>query len=130
VQCQAISLRGERFCYFHNTFHKRHRYFRPNQATDPQFVYGRHVRLAPIEDRESIQAAISQTIGALSTGQIDLKAGVAVLYGLQLALQNMKELQAQPAPNPEHLVQVIVKTLDHLDVAPAGPEATVLEGSV
>ncbi|MEO6802031.1 MAG: hypothetical protein ABI197_02165, partial [Granulicella sp.] len=50
-QCQSPALKGERFCYHHTTLTKAHRYFRPNQVTDPAFVIGRHIRLPPVDDR-------------------------------------------------------------------------------
>jgi hypothetical protein len=74
--------------------------------------------------------ALSQTVGALATGQIELKAGIAVLYGLQLAIQNMKQLEARPelTPNPETVVQSVETSLDHLDLAPRSPGPTIIEG--
>ena len=125
LQCQSPALLGNRFCYYHVRLASRHSNYRPNRALDPFFEPGKHIRLNALEDRASIQMAISQTVNAIATGQIELKRAKAILYGLQLAAQSIKELEAHPelAPDPKSMVQSIVPSPDHLDLAPPNPDA-------
>jgi len=125
LQCQSPALLGNRFCYYHVRLASRHSNYRPNRALDPFFEPGQHIRLNALEDRASIQMAISQTVNAIATGQIELKRAKAILYGLQLAAQSIKELEAHPelAPDPKSMVQSIVPSPDHLDLAPPDPNA-------
>jgi hypothetical protein len=120
LQCQSPALLGHRHCYYHVRLSSRHRNFRPNPKLDPFFESGRHIRLVALEDRESVQMAISQTVNAIATGQIELKHAKAILYGLNLAMQSMRELAEHPelAPNPESMITTIVYSDDYLDLAP------------
>jgi hypothetical protein len=132
LQCQAPALLAHRFCYFHNRQASRHGNYRPNAKLDPFFEPGRHIRLNPIEDRSSLQMALSQTINALATGQIELKHAKAILYGLQLAAQSMRDLEAHPelTPDPAAMVQTIVYSEDYLDLVPQVPNAQIVEGQL
>lgn len=129
-RCKSPALRDERFCYFHTNLSRHHRQLRPNHVYDHLLEPGKSIRLAPIEDRDSLQMALSQTVGAIATNQIEVKQGVAVLYGLQQLASNMKQIESRnaPAPTPEELPDTVVKTVDHLYIAPDAPEATILEG--
>jgi hypothetical protein len=129
LQCQAISLRDERFCYFHAQLGRQHRQFRPNHVYDRFVEPGQSVRLPPVEDRDSLLMAISQAVGAIATNQISVRQGVAMLYGLQLAAHTIKcaEDRNVAPPNLHDLVSAVVKTVDHLYIAPDSPEATIIE---
>ena len=129
LQCQSPALLGHRFCFYHVRQAANHRNIRPSPKLDPFFEHGRHIRLSPLEDRQSVQMALSQTVAALAAGQIELKHAKAVLYGLQLAAQNIKELEAHPelVPNPEDLIKKIVTSSDHLDIVPSDTDEPALE---
>jgi hypothetical protein len=131
LQCQSPALLGLRFCYFHARQTLRHANYRPNPAFDPFFEHGKHIRLNPVEDRDSLQMALSQTVNALATGQIELKHAKAILYGLQLSAQNIKELEAHPEWSPPtRMVQTMVISADKLDLACPEPEAPTIEGTL
>jgi hypothetical protein len=71
---------------------------------------GQHIELTALEDRESVQLALSCVINALATGRLETKRATALLYGLQLASNNAATLRTQPSntvrtlePSPEGL---------------------------
>jgi hypothetical protein len=92
LQCHAPALAGKPWCYFHNRLHSRHHRFRPNDANREYFNQGRDLELCALEDRESVQLAISVIINALATNAIETKRATALLYGLQLASMNTARL--------------------------------------
>src|SRR5271156_6800797 len=92
LQCHAPALTGGQWCYFHNRLHTRHSRFRPNDANREYFNRGRDLELCALEDRESVQLAISVVINALATNAIETKRATALLYGLQLASANAVRL--------------------------------------
>ena len=67
TRCKSPSLDGEKWCYFHNRLHQRHTTYRHTEATRGYLVPGQHIELAPLEDRESVQLALSCVINALAT---------------------------------------------------------------
>ena len=118
LQCQSPALNEETFCFFHNRLHARHAAFRHTEATRGYLLPGQHIELAPLEDRESVQVALSVVINALATGRLDSKRATAILYGLQLASNNAATLRLEPAARS--LVQTAEATPDGLDLADPG----------
>ena len=88
LQCQAPSLSEGQWCYFHSRLHQRHSAFRHTPATRGYLIPGQHIELTTLEDRESVQVALSVVINALATGQLEPRRATALLYGLQLASSN------------------------------------------
>jgi hypothetical protein len=115
LQCQAPSLREATYCYFHTRLHKRHAAFRPQGEAVRYVIAGQHVQLLALEDRESVQTALSVVINALALGQLETRRATALLYGLQLAAMNAAKLNTQPyAPN---IVRSIDSSPEGLDLA-------------
>ena len=96
LQCHSPALDDGQWCYFHHRLHQRHAAFRPTQATRAYLIPGQHIELTALEDRESVQVALSVVINALATGQLDIKRATALLYGLQLASNNARGLHTEP----------------------------------
>ena len=121
TRCKSPSLIGGLWCYFHHHLHQRHNTFRPTAATRGYLIPGQHIELSALEDRESVQVALSVVINALATGQLDTRRATALLYGLQLASQNARGLQTRPfAPD-------VVRSVAAIRVAQRlGPKATVV----
>jgi len=118
TRCQSPSLTDATWCYFHHRLHQRHTAFRPTEATRDYFMYGKHIELTALEDRESVQVALSLVINALATGHLDIKHATALLYGLQLASNNARGLHTEPyAPNS---VRTIEPSPEGLDLAQPG----------
>ena len=118
TRCQSPSLTDGLWCYFHHRLHQRHNNFRPTPATRGYLIPGQHIELSTLEDRESVQVALSVVINALATGQLDIKRATALLYGLQLASNNAAGLQTKPfAPD---VVRSVEPSPEGLDLAQPG----------
>jgi hypothetical protein len=92
-RCQAPALTGRDWCYFHARLHQCHRSIRRQPAGSAPA----HLRsLPPLEDRESIQIAISAVFASLAAGHIDSRQAYALFYGLQLAAANSSLLRLKP----------------------------------
>ena len=102
----------------------------PNPCLDPFFETGRHIHLHPIEDRTSLEMAISQVSNALATGQIGFRHGYAILYGLQLIANSISRREARPvlAPDPAKMVQTVVYSDDSLKLTPILTASPSIEG--
>ncbi len=110
TRCKAPSLTGGLWCYFHHHLHDRHKTYRHTEATRGYLVPGQHIELTALEDRESVQLALSCVINALATGRLETKRATALLYGLQLASNNAARLHTESSntvrtiePSPEGL---------------------------
>jgi hypothetical protein len=125
LQCQAPSLREATYCYFHNRLHQRHAAFRPQGEAARYVITGQHVQLLALEDRESVQTALSVVINALALGHLETRRATALLYGLQLAAMNTTKLNTQPyAPN---VVRNIDSSPEGLDLAQPGTSIEFLD---
>ena len=118
LRCGSPALTGEIFCYFHKGLHIRHR---PKPAADIVPITLHPTRtddrggqlnpliaeyftpqpealdLPPLEDRESIQVAISTLVTALAANRINPKRASTLLYGLQVASSNCNRLDLRPS---------------------------------
>ena len=118
LQCHSPALDDGQWCYFHHRLHGRHEKYRATDVTRGYLIPGQHVELSALEDRESVQVALSVVINALATGQLDIKRATALLYGLQLASNNARGLQTKPfAPD---VVRAIESSPEGLDLAEPG----------
>ncbi len=90
-QCQSVSLERESWCYFHSRLHHRMRPFRASQTASDSAPANPPLQLNTLEDRESVQVAISVVVNALASGQLELRRATALLYGLQLAASNVSK---------------------------------------
>jgi hypothetical protein len=118
LQCKGAALAGGIWCYFHHRLHQRHSAFRTTQATRGYLIPGQHIELTALEDRESVQVALSVVINALATGQLDIKRATALLYGLQLASNNARGLYTEPCA--ANTVRAVEPSPDGLDLAQPG----------
>jgi len=141
-------LRNKPYCYHHNQAHTAQRSIVHKPSTDiPETVIHsmqkdanwmqREPLLAeyynlkpgpltltfpPLEDRESIQVALSMVLSALAQKRIDAKEATPLLYGLQVASANAKDLHGFS----EHRSVVELTVDEHgetlaLDEDPADP---------
>ena len=126
LQCQAVALKSSVFCYFHRRLHDSHRVYRNTIVARPDLQrQGAIFDLGTLEDRVAIQIAISKVVNALATNQIDLKHARALLYGLQLASANARNLD--PVPAPQSVVREVhlsPSLLDETATDIAAPGAT------
>ncbi len=82
--CESPALKGKPYCYFHTA--SRDRAARQRRAARSQQPF----QLPLLEDANSIQLAIGETLNALLSGQIDHKTAGLILYGLQTAAANIR----------------------------------------
>lgn len=115
LRCKSPSLAESAYCYFHSRLHQRHASFRYTPQTRGYLIPGQHIELAPLEDRESVQVALSVVINALATGQLDSRRATALLYGLQLASTNSARLNLTPYSSD--VVRSAESTPEGLDIA-------------
>jgi hypothetical protein len=83
IRCGSPSLRGEQFCYYHQRMHP----------------------LACIEDKESIQAALSEVINALLRNTIEMKRATLILRALHIAVKN--DARASVKAQPSNIVKEV-----------------------
>ncbi len=99
-RCQSPRLLKSAFCYFHNRLHQQHRSAisgsQSSQVMLPVLdksgalvgmepAPSQTLDLGPLEDRTSVQMAISTVLNALAAGRLEQSRATALLYGLQLA---------------------------------------------
>ena len=75
-KCASPALKGKSFCYYHDP-----RRLRRAKAVKVRYF----LELTMLEPGGAVQAAISETVQALSRNEIDTKHGGRLLYALQLA---------------------------------------------
>jgi hypothetical protein len=99
VQCGSPALRHKRFCYFHHAWREvsspssraRARAHRKAEGAETPIS-----NLPPLEDANSIQMALMQVMRLILTRQIDGKLAGLLLYALQTATSNLKQLTLEP----------------------------------
>ena len=70
-RCQSPALRGKVFCYYHGSINDRHRALnRPWTCAEDSNM---QLHFPTVDDRESIQVALSMLISALGENRIDPK---------------------------------------------------------
>ena len=94
TQCNSPALRDRRYCYFH----QRSRPALLNLSTNPNTPS--LFSLPPLEDAHAIQFALRQVmLNSLAGNLNDKKVGL-MLYALQIASSNLKNVKAEiPAPD-------------------------------
>jgi len=118
LRCKSPALIGAIYCFFHARLHERHSNYRHTAVSRGYLIPGQHIQLTTLEDRESIQVALSVVINALATGNLDSRRATALLYGLQLASSNAVGLDLTPYPTS--VVRAAESTPDGLDLAEPG----------
>jgi hypothetical protein len=118
LRCKSPALTEAPYCFFHARLNDRHSGYRYTAATRGYLVPGQHIQLTTLEDRESIQVALSMVINALAIGALDIRRATTLLYGLQLASSNAANLNL--APYAPDVVRTVESTPDGLDLAEPG----------
>jgi hypothetical protein len=91
VRCGSPSLRGERFCYFHQRMTRGVR-------TPPQ---SRLHPIALIEDPQAIQVSLMEVINALMRDTIDIRRATLILRALHIAVKNARNVRIEsPIKDP------------------------------
>jgi hypothetical protein len=89
--CRAIALKGDHYCYFHRDARERvKRQVRNARHYEP-------IYLPLLEDRESIQICLHEVMLAIIKQRIDIKQASLLLYSLQIATYNARDLDFEGA---------------------------------
>lgn len=128
ARCTQPALRDRAMCFHHIKVALHHRHFAAQPSDDdatPTIIHPIAARdrtqrdpllaeyyrntlvldLPPLEDRESIQIALSMIITAMAQNRIDPKFATAILYGLQVASANARDLSTD---TPKNVVRDVV----------------------
>ncbi len=116
IQCHAIALTDQHFCYFHRRLNQGHAIYRDRMVgTKGLMERGHIIALPPLEDRVSVMLALSEVINALACNFIEPKRANALFFGLKLAVLNCKGLEAIPQQQEKQVVRDFGPAPDLLD---------------
>ena len=113
IRCGSPALTGEYWCFFHHRLLTRHRNIRAIKSESPQ----PNLQLPPLEDRESIQLALSLIFEAIATGVLAEKRAVVLLRVIAIASRNVIGTEIGPS-EIDDLVRSFWPTLDGHPLAP------------
>jgi hypothetical protein len=102
-RCKSPALRQENFCYYHHTTRKPV----PKQELAKRRSKQATIQVQFPEDQSAIQHTIGQVLQLLGSNQIDTKRAGLLLYGLQIASQNLPK--ANPKTRPMHTVDEVTE---------------------
>jgi hypothetical protein len=99
--CGSPAMRGRNYCYFHLNY-VGHRLRAEKQAARGQLSHSNNVafELPLLEDAASVQLALMQVTNAMLQGTLDPKRAGLVLYALQTASINLRNMEKE-AKNQE-----------------------------
>ena len=100
--CGSHALRGRCYCFYHHEAAKRDR--RRARFQNANMI---DIELLPFEDPESIQVNIAEVAYALLDGRIDQRTAATLLYSMQLAISNLKNLNNAPRKLRSYAVDVL-----------------------
>ena len=93
ARCQAMALKGKPYCYFHNG----PRRLKVQKAAGAMGA----LHLPVMRDQAAIQSGVAQVLNALSRSAIGSKHAGLLLYGLQIASQNVDRAPARAGEEPQ-----------------------------
>jgi hypothetical protein len=103
--CKAIPLRDSNFCYWHHKARaRRRRYERIGGPISMEANSG--LELPLLEDANAVQVTIQEIMQAILDRRIDNKRAGLLLYSLQLASSNIRNLTPLPADNGAQIANI------------------------
>ena len=90
AQCGSPSLRRRHYCYFHEGLHNERERIIEQFAQDKSAE--RTFDIPVLEDGNSIQVALMKIIQLIGAGRIDRKTATVMIYALQTAVSNLKNV--------------------------------------
>jgi hypothetical protein len=98
TQCGSPALRGRRFCFFHKNWQGQRIQLNAQPAAPLSFT------MPVLEDADSVQVALMQVMRLILGGQLDPKIAGLLLYALQTASLNLRQMRLEPS----HLESVVI----------------------
>lgn len=103
--CNAIPMRDSNFCYWHHKARARHR--RHERIGGPIATEANSgLELPLLEDANSVQISIQEIMQAILDRRIDSKRAGLLLYSLQLASSNIRNLKPLPADDSSRIDKI------------------------
>jgi hypothetical protein len=97
--CGSPALANDAYCYYHRSSRERtKRQLRHARQSKP-------LQLPLLEDRESIQVAIGDVLNAILADRIDTRKAGLLLYGLQTAASNARDLDFELSQYEEQIAE-------------------------
>lgn len=97
TQCGSPAMRRNRFCFFHKRWHEQ-RVTLSSPGSMPRKGRSKPALDLPVlEDADAVQVALMQVMRLLLSGQIEHKTASLLLYGLQTASANLRQVTIDPA---------------------------------
>ena len=93
-KCQAVALKDRPYCFFHNRLHHLASGRKPAPKEPPY--------IPALEDRDSVQVALTHVLNALASSRIDPRRAGQILYGLQIAAHLAPLVARRPASDSVH----------------------------
>jgi hypothetical protein len=90
TQCGSPALRGRRFCFFHKNWQGQRIALNVQPAAPLDFT------MPVLEDADSVQVALMQVMRLILAGQLDPKISGLLLYALQTASLNLRQMKLEP----------------------------------
>jgi len=90
TQCGSPALRGRRFCFFHKNWQDQRIQLNAQPASPLRFT------MPVLEDADSVQVALMQVMRLILSGQLDPKIAGLLLYVLQTASLNLRQMKLEP----------------------------------
>jgi hypothetical protein len=119
--CGSPALRGRGYCYYHHEAAKR-----DQRRARFASLNSIDVELPQFEDPESIQIGISEVALALLDRRVDPRTATSLLYAMQLAVSNLKNLSNAPRKLRPYVVDVLPHDIFEADFVDedASPDAS------
>lgn len=127
--CKSPSLNGRVYCYFHRRLNDRNYVYRLHEANQVSLATGASLPITGLEDAESVQLALSVVVNALCVGDLDPQRARAILYGLQLASNNARQIKPNPV-DTEDIAFDIENERGYEPAAPAGAQVDIPNGPI
>jgi hypothetical protein len=97
TQCGSPAMRRNRFCFFHKRWHEQRVVLGSPNSTPRKRQSKPALDLPVLEDANSVQVALMQIMRLLLSGQIEHKTASLLLYGLQTASSNLRQVTFDPS---------------------------------
>ncbi|HZR33532.1 MAG TPA: hypothetical protein VFA76_16935 [Terriglobales bacterium] len=99
LRCGSPAMRGKLYCHFHQSFRQRPR--RRTSArpvgTIQHPIIQHPIALPPLEDAAAVQVSLMRVLEAITTDALTERKAGLMLYALQTAAHNLKQIQPDVA---------------------------------
>jgi hypothetical protein len=98
VQCMSPALKWRRLCFFHNRIRREQARNARDESTQRRF------ELPLLEDANSVQMALMKVMQMLGSGRLDHRTAGLMLYALQTASCNLRNLSFEPSESTDVVI--------------------------